>query len=137
MNFRAIAAVILGVVTWWLFFMGVGIAVGLVWGDYRAAARVFFASGDFSQFTLAMMITNFVVFIVAGLIDGWLVQAIGRSRIAVMVVAGLYLLYALVEHYYLVWGQLPDWYNVIVPWIIAGSIFLGGSVVRARTLATI
>jgi hypothetical protein len=126
MNVRAIAAVVVGIVAWFVLFMVVGIAFGFLWGDYRAAASVFFANGDFSHFTIAMMITNFVVFIVAGAVDGRLVWIIGKNRVAVMVVAGLFLLYALFEHYYLLWGQLPDWYNVIMPWIIAGSIFLGG-----------
>ena len=100
MNFRAIAGGVVGIVVWPLLFIVVGIAFGLVWDDYRAAARVFFANGDFSRFTVAMMLTNFAVFCIAGLIDGWLVRAIGRNRIAVLVVAGLYLLYALFDHYY-------------------------------------
>jgi len=125
MNMRAIAAVIGGIIAWWILFMAIGIAFGLIWPDYRAAARAFFNNQDFSQFTTAMKLANFVVFAIAGVIDGWLVAQLGRSRIAGIVVAGLYLAYALFDHYYLLWNVIPAWYNLVVPWIIAGSIFAG------------
>ena len=130
MNIRAIAGIIVGLVFWWVLFIGVGIAFGLMWPDYRAAARVMFNGGGFGEFTTVMLLLNFVVFIIAGLVDGWLVSTISRNRIAGLVVAGLFLLYTLFEHYYMIWGLVADWYNVIVPWIIAGALLLGSRLVR-------
>ena len=135
MNIRAIVAVIGGVLAWTLLFMVVGIAFGLVWQDYRLAARAFFDSQNFGLFTTAMMLTNFVVFAIAGLVDGWLVAWFARSRTPGYVVAGLYLAYALVEHYYLMWNIIPNWYNMVVPWIIAGSILAGVRLAAVRAAA--
>lgn len=125
MTLRIIAAVIAGVLVWSVLFMVVGIAIGLAWPDYRAAARLFFDDQDFGLFTVPMMLTNFVVFAIAGLATGWIVTRLGASRKAGSILAGLCLLYGLVEHYYLLWDVIPAWYNLVVPWIMAGSIYAG------------
>ena len=130
MTFRVVAGVVVGIVAWWLLFLGVGIAFGLLWGDYRLAARAFFSDQDGGHFTTAMLLLNWLVFIIAGAADGWLVSLISRKRIAGLVVAALYLLYTLFDHYYLLWHNLPTWYNLIVPWVIAGSILIGSRLVR-------
>lgn len=125
MTLRAVAAVVGGIVVWSALFMIVGIAFGLAWPDYRAAARLFLENQDFSLFTIPMMLTNFVLFSIIGLAAGWLAAAIGRSRLAGLVLAVLLFAYGLFEHYYLLWNDLPTWYNLVVPWIIAGSICIG------------
>jgi len=122
---RAILAVIGGIIVWSALFMVVGIAFGLAWPGYRAAARLFFESQDFGLFTMPMMLTNFVLFVLVGLASGWLVAQFGRSRTASLAFTGMLLAYGLIDHYYLLWGVLPDWYNLVVPWIIAGSIYVG------------
>lgn len=132
MAFRAIAAVIGGAILGAALFMAVGIPIGLAWPDYRAAAQLFFASQDFSLFTTSMMLTNFVVFAIAGLTTGWLVAKVGRSRMAGQALAGLLLLYALFDHYYWLWHVIPTWYNLVAPWIIAGSIFIGSRLPGAQ-----
>ena len=134
MNFRVVSGVVVGVVAWWLLFIGVGIAFGLAWEDYRLAARAFFADQDGSHFSTAMLLLNWLVFIISGLVDGWLVTLISRKRVAGLIVAGLYLLYTLFDHYYLLWHNLPTWYNLIVPWVISGSILLGSRLQLRRPM---
>lgn len=125
MNFRATGAVILGIAAWPVLFTVVGVGFGLLWSDYRLAARTFFASQNFSQFTLGMMLLNFVLFTVIGAVSGWLVARVGASRTAGLVFAGICFAYGALNHFYLLWGNLPDWYNLAVPWIMAGSIVIG------------
>lgn len=133
MNLRAIGSVVLGLALWPVLFMAVGVGFGLLWPDYRAAARTFFATQDFSQFTLAMMLLNFVLFAVIGAVSGWLVARVGGTRTAGLVLAGIWFAYAAVNHFYLQWGNLPDWYNLVVPWIIGGSIVLGSRLAKVAT----
>jgi uncharacterized membrane protein len=126
MILRAIAGVVTGAILWWAFFFAIGTGTGLLWPAYREAARLMFAAGDFSGFTTPMLFLNLVLFLAIGVAAGWIAALIGRHRFTAPVVALLYLLYTGFNHYFLVWDKLPDWYNVIVPFVIAGSIVLGG-----------
>lgn len=126
MSIRAIAAVVVGCAAWWFFFLAIGIGFGLLLPGYQEAARYMFREGDLSHFTTPMLFLNFVVFMFAGLAVGWLASLIGKSPIPALVVAGLYLLYMAINHYIVVWDELPGWYNLVVPLVIAGSIVLGG-----------
>jgi len=128
MKLRAIGGTLLGVAAWPVVFMVMGIGFGLIWPDYRAAARVFFATQDFSQFTIPMMLTNFLLFAVTGAITGWLTSKIGGTRKAGLAVSAICFVYGGVSHFYREWGNLPDWYNLVVPWIMGGSIWLGARV---------
>lgn len=132
MILRAISSVVVGIVIWSALFWIVGIGFGLAWPDYRAAARLFFDSQDFGLFTVPMMLTNFVLFAIAGLAAGWVAAKVGRSRKVGLVLAGLGFAYGLVEHYYILWNVLPAWYNLIVPWIMAGSIYIGSRAAQVR-----
>lgn len=113
--------------------MVVGIAFGLLWPDYREAARFMFSEDDLSHFTTPMLFLNFMVFISAGLVMGWLVSVISKNRIAGLVAGLLYLLLMGFNHYVLVWDELPGWYNLVVPLIISGSIVLGSRLVRTAS----
>jgi hypothetical protein len=137
MTLRAVAAVIGGIVLWPALFLAVGIGFGLAWPAYRVAARLFLDSQNFSLFTIGMMLTNFVAFAVAGLATGSLVAWIGRSRTAALVLGLLCLGYGLVDHYYLLWDILPTWYNLVVPWIMAGSIVMGSRFMAVRRFADV
>jgi MFS family permease len=136
MNVRAMGSVVLGLAIWQALFMAVGIGFGLLWPDYRLAARTYFASQDFSQFTVAMMLLNFALFAIVGAICGWLVTRIGGTRTAGLVFAALSFAYGAYAHFYREWGNLPDWYNLIVPWIITGSIVIGARCSSASPPAT-
>jgi hypothetical protein len=134
MTLRAIASVVLGCIVWWFLFFAVGIAFGSLWPDYREAAHLMFKEGNFSHFSTPMLLLNLVVFIVAGLLVGWLVSLISKNRISALVVALLYLLYTAFNHYIVVWEKLPGWYNVVVPLIVPGSIVQGGRFARTVSL---
>ena len=58
---------------------------------------------------------------------------IGRSRMPMLVLAGLFLVMMMVNHYVLEWDALPAWYNVVVPFVIAAAILLGGRLRRATS----
>ena len=131
MNLRTITGFFTGVVLWWVLFFGFGVGAGLLWPAYREAAAFMFREQDFSHFTTVMLCLNLVIFIIEGLITGWLTSAISRSRTPVLIVSLLYLLYTGFNHYYMVWDKLPVWYNLIVPLVIAGSIFLGGQLAKS------
>jgi hypothetical protein len=128
---RAVAAVVAGILAWPIGFFAIGIAFGVLWPAYREAVHVLFTQQDFSHFTPPMVFANFGVFLGAGLLSGWLPATIG-NRMASLVVTGLYLAIFMVDHYVLAWNVLPHWYNIIVPFVIAAPIFVGGRLARIR-----
>jgi hypothetical protein len=121
---RTAAGIVAGVIAWMIGFYAIGIAFGLLWPAYAEAARHMFREDDLSYFTLPMLFVNWTVFIGTGLFAGWVASWVGKNRTAPLVVAALWFVYAVVNHYWLVWNELPDWYNVIVPFVIAAPIFL-------------
>lgn len=127
---RRVAGVVAGILAWPLGFFVIGIAFGLLWPAYREAVHALFTEQDFSHFTPPMVFANFGVFLGAGLLSGWLPAWIARNRMPSLVVTGLYLAVFMVDHYVFAWNVLPHWYNVIVPFVIAAPIFVGGRLAR-------
>ena len=125
MNFRPAIGFVTGYFAWWVLFVVVGTTFGVLWPAYRAAARLMFETGEFSLFSTPMLLLNFLLFLIAGLLTGWLVSLISRNRVAALALALLYFAQMGFNHFHLVWGKLPDWYNVVVPFVIAASIALG------------
>jgi hypothetical protein len=134
---RTIAGILAGVIAWMIGFYAIGIVFGLLWPAYAEAARHMFNEDDLSYFTLPMLLMNWALFIGTGLFAGWVASWIGKNRTAPLVVAGLWFVYGVVNHYWRVWNELPDWYNVIVPFVIAAPIFvwsrLGRNASRSST----
>ena len=125
MGWRPFASVILGLALWWFLFFAIGIGFGSLWPEYREAARLMFEAGDLSGFVTPMLFLNLLLFFVAGLVVGWVAALVGKNRVPALVLASLFLIYMVVNHYILEWDQLPPWYNLIVPLIVSGSILLG------------
>ncbi|MGW8370211.1 MAG: hypothetical protein ACWGPN_16220 [Gammaproteobacteria bacterium] len=128
---RSLISIVLGIALWWFLFFAVGIAFGLVWPRYREAVGFMFDDGDLSHFTTPMLLVNYMVFIVAGVAVGWLVTRISGNRVAALVLGLLYLTYMAINHYFVVWDELPAWYNLLVPVIVTGAIVLGSRLVPA------
>jgi hypothetical protein len=122
---RSVAAWMLGFALWWLLFFAIGIGIGLLWPEYRDAARVMFQEGAFRLFTTPMLIADFLLFAVAGIAVGRVSTLIARNRTAARILAALLFTYAAVEHYIFLWDQLPAWYNLIVPVLIGGFVWVG------------
>jgi hypothetical protein len=136
MLWRVAIGVLLGLAVWWLLFFAVGIGIGLVWPDYREAARVMMQEQSFRLFALPLLLANYLLFAVAGVVAGRVSTAIDKTGKAALISAGLLLIYAGVQHYIRLWNQLPDWYNLTIPVVISVSVWLGGRVKTPSPNAT-
>jgi hypothetical protein len=132
---RIAFGILAGLVIWIVGFYAIGILLGLLWPAYAEAARFMFEADDLSHFTTHMLFLNWVVFIGTGTLAGWLSSWIGRSPIAPLVVAVVWFGYAVVNHYWIVWNELPDWYNIIVPFVIGLPIFVWSRIARTQVTA--
>jgi hypothetical protein len=132
---RTVAGIVAGLVIWIVGFYAIGMIFGLIWPAYAEAARFMFREDDLSHFTTPMLFLNWVLFVGTGSLTGWLASWIAKNRVAPLVVAGLWFVYAVVNHYWLVWNELPDWYNVIVPFVIGLPIFAWSRFAKAPARA--
>ena len=130
---RIAVGVLLGVALWCVLFMLFGVGVGLLWPEYREAARVMMQERTFLLFTVPMLFTNYFVFTAAGLGAGWVSAAVSKTSKSALATAVLLFVYAGSEHYVMLWNKLPDWYNLTIPIVIAGSVWLGGMFARSRS----
>jgi hypothetical protein len=126
MSWRPIAVGIAGLALWVFLFYALGIGIGLVWPAYRDAAQVTFQEGSFQLFTTPMLLTNLLVFFLSGYAAGRVSTVIAKRRGVGLALSMLLLIYAVAEHYWLLWEKLPHWYNLIVPIVMAGSVWVGG-----------
>jgi len=133
MKFRHFAAALIGICAWWFLFFVVGITFGLVWPAYREAAGAMFNADDMSLFTTPMLLLNWVLFTINGVVVGMLITRIARIRIPALIVALLLLIYAVIEHYFVVWDDFPHWYNLIVPVVITMTIVVGSRLTAPHT----
>lgn len=127
---RTVAGIVAGLIAWLIGYFALGILFGLLWPAYAEAARHMFREDDLSYFTFPMLLMNWTLFVGTGLFAGWVASRIGRNPTAPLFVAAFWFLYAVVNHYWLVWNELPDWYNVIVPFVIGAPIFVWSRIGR-------
>ena len=135
-NFRAIAGVIVGVIVWWLLFYVLEIYLWMLWVGLRSVTGQTLAGVRFDPFPAVAVVLNILLFLIDGVAVGWLVSKISRNFVAVLVVAGFFLLYWLWKTYQHHWGASPNWYQVLMPWIIAGAIVQGGRLSRRISTAS-
>ena len=89
-------------------------------------------ASDMSLYTTPMLLLNWVLFTIIGGVVGIVSTRIARTRIPALIVALLLLVYAVTNHYFLVWDDFPHWYNLIVPVVIALTVVLGSRFTAAR-----
>jgi hypothetical protein len=132
MIWRIAGGAVLGIAIYWVLFLVLGVSFGLLWPDYRDAARLAMQEQSFRLFTTPMFFTNFLAFAIAGTVAGWASTIVSKTIKSAYLALGVLLIYACTEHYYLLWGQLPDWYNITIPIVIAGSFWLGSRQAMAK-----
>lgn len=132
---RIASGIVAGLAIWVIGFYAIGMLFGLLWPAYAEAARFLFEADDLSHFTTPMLFMNWALFVGTGTLTGWLSSWIARNRMAPLVVASIWFAYAVVNHYWLVWNELPDWYNLIVPFVIGLPILVWGRIATAPAMA--
>lgn len=105
--------------------MVISSGIGMLWPEYREAMRVMFQERQYHALTTLMLMTNLCLFAVAGILVGYVSTVLASGRTPALVVAALLLIYAVIDHYVLLWDKLPHWYNLVVPLVIAGFVSLG------------
>lgn len=132
MLWRVVVGVLVGLALWWLLLLVLGTGIGFIWPEYREAARAMMQEQSFRLFTLPTLLVNYLLFAAAGAAAGWISAVIARTSKAGMVIAAVLLIYAVVQHFVLLWNELPAWYNLTIPIAISGFAWIGARIPATR-----
>jgi hypothetical protein len=122
---RNAITVVVGVIVWMVGFLALARVLVLLWPAYAVHARLWTRTGAY-DFTPLMSVFNACLWIIAEIIAGWLAAVMARRRGPVWALAVIVMGYLCCEHFYLVWHQLPWWYNFIVALSSGPAVLLGG-----------
>jgi hypothetical protein len=123
---RAIAAVIVAVVSWFVIATIENLGLRLTWHDYAQVERAL-------NFTLAMLLARLLLGTVSSLGAGFVVAWISHSsRVAALSLIGLLLLFFVPTHY-LLWQRFPVWYHLVFFSSLIAIPLLGTKLYVART----
>lgn len=125
-NFRVVGGLAAGITVWWLtFYISLGTFV-LLWPEILDAGQAAVRDNDWSLLTTPMLVLFTVMYFWVNPIAGWLTVRITRNLTHTLITAIPLILYAAFQHWYALWGLLPDWYNIIVVLLIPPLVYLGG-----------
>ena len=124
-NLRIALAIIIGLVFWGIFNFASTSAIGAVWSEFGAIGRAGLETGDLSHFTLPMLLLLLAMWTWVNVATGCLTMFIAKSRTALWCVLAALTVFALYNHAYLYWNNLPNWYNIAVIIIFPPTVYFG------------
>lgn len=131
MKIRPLLGILAGLVAWWVAFYASTAVFTFVWPALAEAGRPAVESNDFTRLTTPMLLLFIAMYFWVNPLAGWVTVFITKNRKHAWFTAIPLLLYAGVMHFYVLWNNLPDWYNVAVPVLIPPLVYGGGLLARS------
>lgn len=125
MKLRPILALVAGYLGWVVGFWAPAIALATAWPAVREPARMAFEEGRYDVFSTPMLVSFQLLWVLANGTAGLVTRLVSRRRPEVWVAAALLLAYFVYNHFWFVWGVMPDWYNVLVVVLTVPSVLTG------------
>ncbi len=130
MNFKIVAGIAAGFVSWWLAFYATTAVFAVAWPEMLEAGRPAIRDNDWSHITGSMLSLLLLMYFWVNPIAGWVTVFITKNRKHALITVIPLFAYAAYAHFYNLWNLLPDWYNLAVPILIPPLVYLGGSLVK-------
>lgn len=127
MKLRSILAVVAGYVAWVVAFFVPIMLVAFFWPSLREAVRISVAQGRYDVFDTSMLVAFQLIWPIANGAAGLVTRLISKRQVEVWCLTALLLAYFAYNHFWVLWDQLPVWYNLlvvvqVVPMILVGSM---------------
>jgi hypothetical protein len=122
---RFVLALAASCVAWVVAFWIPIIAMTFFWPALRATGQAFWEQGRYDIFDTSMLVAFQLVWPVANAAAGLVARLIGKRQLEVYV-AGLLFAYFAYNHLWALWGEMPDWYNVLVVIPVVPAVLVGG-----------
>ena len=126
MTLRSVLSFLAAYVTWVVAFWSPIFLTSIVWLPLQQTGQQFWAEQRYDIFPTDQLVLFQVVWLFANGAVGFVSRLVAKRDIEVYVVAGLLFVYFAYNHWWALWGVMPDWYNFIVvipviPMVLAGS----------------
>ena len=103
--FKALAAIIAALVTWFLVATVLNLALRASWPNYHEAETAL-------DFTFAMKLARLVLGAISSLSAGFVAGWVGKNRIGAITLSGIVLLALFIPGHYRIWDKFPVWYHL-------------------------
>ncbi len=129
-NLKLILAVLAGLIFWAVLnFVSIAVLT-MLWPALGEVGRAAQETNDFSQFTFPMLLLFLAMWTWVNIGAGWLTVFITKDRYSVWFLVAPLMLFAVYNHSYVFWNNLPYWYNIAVIIIFTPTIWLGSLLVK-------
>ena len=127
---RSILALPAGYAAWVFAFWIPIILISLMWATLSEVGQQFWQERRFDIFPTSTLVLFQVVWLLANGAAGFVAQWVGRRQRLVWIGAGLLFAYFAYNHWWALWGVMPDWYNVLVVIPVVPMVMLGSFLAR-------
>jgi hypothetical protein len=131
---RAVLGIIVGITIWWGMFLVSSFLIVIIWPTTEEFRQALFEAGDYSVIPTTMLALFLVMYIPIGFVSGFVTTVIAKTRWQAWVVAAPIFAFAVFQHLFTLWDNLPAWYNVAVVLVIAPFTILGAGFRGPRTV---
>src|SRR5690606_36660410 len=122
-----------GFAAWVFAFWTPVFVVSLVWLTLSEVGRQFQQEQRYDIFPTSTLVFFQFAWLLANGAAGFVAQWVGRSQRLVVIGSVLLLAYFVYNHWWALWGVMPDWYNVLVVILVLPAVWFGASLARKRT----
>ena len=130
---RSVLALPAGYAAWVFAFWTPVFLVSLVWLTLSEVGQQFWQEQRYDIFPTSTLVVFQFVWLLANGAAGFVTQWVGRSQRLVWIGAGLLFAYFAYNHWWALWGVMPDWYNVLVVIPVVPLVWLGSFLARRFT----
>ncbi len=127
---RSVFALLAGYAAWLFTFFALVFGVAFVWPTLGETGQQYWQEQRFDIFPASTLVFFQFAWLPANFAAGLAAQTVGKSQRVVWIGAGLLFAYFVYNHWWALWGELPDWYNVLVPLPVIPMVWLGACVAR-------
>lgn len=130
---RGILALPAGFATWVFAFWIPVVVASLVWLTLSEVGQQFRQEQRYDIFPTSTLVFFQFIWLLANCAAGFVAQWVGRSQRLVWIGGALLFAYFAYNHWWALWGVMPDWYNVLVVILVMPMVWFGSSLARKST----
>jgi hypothetical protein len=130
---RGVLALPAGFAAWVFAFWTPVVVASFVWLTLSEAGQQFQEEQRYDIFPTSTLVFFQFIWLLANCAAGFVAQWVGRSQRLVWIGGALLVAYFAYNHWWALWGVMPDWYNVLVVILVVPAVWFGSSLGRERT----
>lgn len=123
---RTVLALPAAYVAWALAFWVPVTLAAMVWDTLGNLGEQFWQERRYDIFPTSVLVFFQFAWLFANGAAGFVAQWVGRSTRVLWIGAGLLVVYFAYNHWWALWGEMPDWYNVLIVLPVVPMVWLGG-----------